>query len=78
MSEVRLYPSAIGPIRLTECDTLLIWSPVEVLRGEHANVIEVEWLWRWRRPYTARSGLVRFAQFGPLDFRRRLSTSAQR
>jgi hypothetical protein len=69
-----LYPSAIGPIRLTERDTLLIWAPIEVSRDpEHVGVIEVEFLWRWRMPYTARSGLVRFAQFGPFDFRRRLT-----
>jgi hypothetical protein len=69
-----LYPSAIGPIRLTERDTLLVWAPIEVGRSwEHRNVIEVEWLWRWRRPYTSASGLLRFAQFGPFDLRRRLT-----
>jgi hypothetical protein len=62
----------IGPIRLTDRDTLSLWAPVEINRHpERANVFEVEWLWRWHGPFAPKWGHVRFAQFGPFDFRRR-------
>jgi hypothetical protein len=66
-----LYPSAIGPIRLTDRDRLLIWSPVEIHRSpEHEHVWEIEWLWLFRRPYASGHSHYRFAQFGPFDLRR--------
>jgi hypothetical protein len=70
--KTELYPSAIGPVRLTERDTLFIWAPFEVTRSsEHHAVIEIEWLWRFRRPYSSKWGFGRYAQFGPFDLRRR-------
>jgi hypothetical protein len=76
--KTELYPSAIGPVRLTERDTLFIWAPFEVTRSsEHRYVVEIEWLWHFRRPYSSSSPYSSnkwgFAQFGPFDLRRRAS-----
>jgi hypothetical protein len=69
--KVKLYPAAIGPIRLTERDKLIIWSPVEISRhGEYGHAIYIEFLWRWKLPHTGKYTNVKFAQFGPFDFRR--------